>query len=102
MKIYKDKIVKKKWKFVRLMSFFLLFFCLGNNTMRLLSETQEEKYRTLNINPNMDDFYKAEEKRLFSQCNTLIQFIKFIQENGDNPSKLSHISQAILELQQEY
>lgn len=70
--------------------------------MRLLSETQEEKYRTLNINPNMDDFYKAEEKSLFSQCNTLIQFIKFIQENGDNPSKLSHISQAILELQREY
>lgn len=84
------------------MSLFCFFVCLGNNAMRLLSETQEEKYRTLNINPNMDDFYNAEEKSLFSQCNTLIQFIKFIQDNGDNPSKLSHVSQAILELQQEF
>lgn len=70
--------------------------------MRLLSESQEEKYRTLNSNPNMTDFHKAEEKSLFSQCNTLIQFIKFIQENGNNSTKLGNISQAILELQKEF
>lgn len=70
--------------------------------MRLLSQSQEEKYRTLNSNPNMDNFYKAEEKSLFSQCNTLIKFIKFIQEDGNNSSKLGHISQAILEIQKEF
>lgn len=70
--------------------------------MQLLSESQEEKYRTLNINPNMSDFFKAEEKSLFAQCNTLIQFIKFIQEDRDNSTKLANISQAILELQKEY
>lgn len=70
--------------------------------MRMLSETQEEKYRTLNINPNMNDFFKAEEKSLFAQCNTLIQFIKFIQEDRDNATNLQTISQAILELQKEY
>lgn len=75
---------------------------LGYNAMRLLSESQEEKYRTLNRNPNMEDFYKAEEKSLFSQCNTLINFIKFIQEDSNNASKLGQISQAILDLQKEF
>lgn len=70
--------------------------------MRLLSESQEDKYRTLNINPNMDDFYKAEEKSLFTQCNTLVKFIKFIQEDRDNALKLANISKAILELQKDY
>lgn len=70
--------------------------------MRLLSETQEDKYRTLNINPNMKDFYKAEEKNLFTQCNTLIKFIGFIQQDPDNKQKLETVSQAILDLQEEY
>lgn len=70
--------------------------------MKLFSETQEDKYRTLNINPNMGDFYKAEKKALFTQCNTLINFIKFIQEDGDNALKLANVSQAILDLQKEY
>lgn len=70
--------------------------------MRLLSESQEEKYRTLNSNPNMDDFYKAEEKSLFTQCNTLINFIKFIQEDKNNASKLGQLSHAILDLQKEF
>lgn len=70
--------------------------------MARLSETQEDKYRTLNINPNMEDFFKAEEKRLFAQCNTLIQFIKFIQEDRDNSIQLADISKAIMEIQTEY
>lgn len=72
--------------------------------MRLLSETQEEKYRTLNINPIMDDFYNAERKNLFTQCNTLLHFIKFIQEDRDNAQKLKNINvtQAIFEVQNEY
>lgn len=70
--------------------------------MKLLSETQEEKYRTLNINPNMEDFYNAEKKALFTQCNTLVKFIKFIQEDGNNAIKLANVSQAILDLQKEY
>lgn len=80
----------------------MCLFCLGFNAMRLLSETQEEKYRTLNINPNMDDFYNAEKKSLFTQCNTLVKFIKFIQEDRDNAMKLANVSKAILELQKEY
>lgn len=86
--------------FLRFMSLFLIFFCLGYNAMRMLSETQGEKYRTLNINANMDDFYKAEEKSLYSQCNTLVKFIKFIHD--ENAEKLSHVSQAVLEIQNEY
>lgn len=70
--------------------------------MRLLSETQEEKYRTLNINPIMDDFYKAERRNLFTQCNTLLSFIKFIQEDRDNAQKLRNVTQAIFEVQNEY
>lgn len=70
--------------------------------MRLLSETQEEKYRTLNINPIMEDFYNAEQKNLFTQCNTLIKFIGFIQKDQINAEKLTNVSQAILELQKEY
>lgn len=95
---------RKKWRHGiswNLSVYFDLRLYLGNNAMRLLSESQEQKYREIK-DANIDDFYKAEEKSLFSQCNTLIQFIKFIQENGDNPTKLSHISQAILELQKEY
>lgn len=70
--------------------------------MRLLSETQEEKYRTLNINPIMDDFYNAEKKSLFTQCNTLVKFIRFIQSDGNNAQKLISVTQAILDLQSEY
>lgn len=70
--------------------------------MRLLSETQEEKYRTLNINPIMDDFYNAEEKNLFTQCNTLLKFIGFIKGDTNNKQKLQNVSQAILDLQKEY
>lgn len=70
--------------------------------MRLLSETQEEKYRTLNINAIMDDFYNAERKNLFTQCNTLLRFIKFIQEDRDNAQKLTNVIQAIFEVQNEY
>lgn len=77
-------------------------FFTGNNAMRLLSETQEEKYRTLNINPNMEDFFKAEERSLFTQCNTLVKYIKFLQENDDNGDKIRNLSQAILELQREF
>lgn len=70
--------------------------------MKLLSETQEEKYRTLNINPNMEDFYLAEKKALFTQCNTLVKFIKFIQEDVDNALKLANLTTAIINLQNEY
>lgn len=68
--------------------------------MRLLSETQEERYRTENIdiNPIMDDFFKAEEKSLFKQCNTLMDFIKFIRKDADNARKLVNVSQAIIDL----
>lgn len=70
--------------------------------MRQLSESQEDKYRTLNINPNMDDFYNAEEKSLFTQCNTLVKFIKFIQEDKDNALRLANVSQAIHQILKEY
>lgn len=70
--------------------------------MCILSETQEEKYRTLNINPIMDDFYIAERKSLFTQCNTLMKFIAFLQEDPDNAHKLKNVKKAILELQKEY
>ncbi|XP_031623926.1 uncharacterized protein LOC116341156 [Contarinia nasturtii] len=72
------------------------------NLMHMLSATQEEKYRTMNINPNMEDFFKSEEKSLFSQCNTLINYIKFIQAHNNNAPKLAKISQAIIQLQKEY
>lgn len=86
------------------MIFFIEFghFYLGYNSMRLLSETQEEKYRTLNINPNMADFYDAERRNLFTQCNTLVKFIDFIRQDGDNAIKLANVSNAILELIKEY
>lgn len=70
--------------------------------MGALSEAQEEKYRQSNVNPDMNDFFKAEEKSLFSQCNTLIQFIKFIQLNSDNGNRLKNISEVILDLQKEF
>lgn len=70
--------------------------------MLALSKTQEQKYRTSNINPDMNDFFHAEEKNLFAQCNTLIQFIKFLQLNPDNGDKLKNISQVILDLQKEF
>lgn len=70
--------------------------------MRLLSQSQEERYRTLNSNPNMNDFFKSEKSKLFAQCNTLIKFIKFIQEDTYNAPKLQQISEAILQLQAEY
>lgn len=78
------------------------FHGLGYNAMRLLSETQEDKYRTLNINPVMNDFYTAEKKSLFTQCNTLIKFIKFIQDDRDNLQKLKNVRKAIFEVQSEY
>lgn len=84
------------------LEFYVLFFCSGYNAMRLLSETQEEKYRTLNINPNMSDFYEAEKRNLLTQCNTLVKFIGFIQEDSDNAMKLANVSQAILDLRNEY
>lgn len=77
-------------------------FRLGYNTMRLLSETQEEKYRTLNINPIMEDFYNAEKKNLFTQCNTLLNFIKFMRDDRDNAKKLENVIQAIHDVQSEY
>lgn len=74
---------------------FDLFADLGYRAMRLLSRAQEQKYRTQNINPNMDEFYKAEEKCLFKQSNTLLQFINFIQEDANNADKLFNVRQAI-------
>lgn len=70
--------------------------------MKTLSVKQEDKYRTININANMDNFFKAEEKSLFTQCNTLISFIKFIQTDSSNGTKLRNVSKAILELQKEF
>lgn len=80
----------------------LEYFRLGYNGMRTLSEKQEKTYRTSNSNPVMEDFFEAEKRNLFAQCNTLVQFIKFIQEDGNNATHLANISQAILELQAEY
>ena len=83
-----------------IVSFYSLI--LGYNAMRLLSETQEEKYRTLNINPNMDDFYLAEQRNLFTQCKTLMSFINFIREDRDNVAKLENVIKAIREIENEY
>lgn len=92
--------LKSKHELIKLL--LMMIFYLGFNAMRLLSESQEEKYRTLNINPNMNDFFRAEQKSLLAQSNTLFQFIKFIQEDRDNSKSLANISPAIIELQKEY
>lgn len=69
--------------------------------MQALSQMQERKFRE-NQMADVEDFFKTEEKTLFTQCNTLIQFIKFIQTDAHNGPKLRNVSKAILELQQEF
>lgn len=72
------------------------------NFMRIQSESEERKYRKQHPGADPKDFFKDEEKSLFTQCNTLIQFIKLLQTNPDNAMKLKNISQVILELQKEF
>lgn len=93
--------MREKKVLIYLLNFFPFLF-VEFYQMQALSARQEEKYRMSSPKSNLDDFYKAEEKRLFTQCNTLIQFIKFIQTDSDNSMRLRNISQAILELQSEY
>lgn len=99
----KEDINARKFDFITSFAIrFTVSVDLGFSAMRTLSETQEDKYRTFNTDPNMESFYKSEEKSLFAQCNTLIRFIKFIQGEADNSLKLAKISQAILDLQKDY
>lgn len=70
--------------------------------MENLSEAQEEKYSLLNTDADIADFFKAEEKSLYTQCNTLIQFIKFLQMDPKTAAKLKTISSIIMDLQKEF
>lgn len=70
--------------------------------MRIQSESEERKYRKAHPGPDPNNFFKDEEKNLFTQCNTLIQFIKLLQLNPQNALKLKNISEVILELQKEF
>lgn len=74
----------------------------GINFMRIQSESNERKYRKAQPGADPNDFFKNEEKGFFTQCNTLIQFIKLLQQNPDNALKLKNISEVILELQKEF
>lgn len=82
--------------------YFALIIIVGFADMQKLSDAQEDKYRTININANLDDFFKAEERSLFTQCNTLMQFVKFIQTDSSNGTKLRDVTRAILELQRDF
>lgn len=68
--------------------------------MQTISQTRERKCRE--TQGNVDEFFAEEEKLLLAQSNTLIQFIKFVQTDGDNGARLRKLSRAILVLQSEF
>lgn len=63
--------------------------------MQAVSQMKEEA-------KDIETFFTDEEKSLLAQSNTLIQFIKFLQTDGDNGARLRKLSKAILILQSEF
>lgn len=68
--------------------------------MQAVSQMKEGKCRE--NQEDLKDFYAEEEKSLLAHSNTLMQFIKFLQTDGDNGARLRKLSRAILVLQSEF
>lgn len=69
--------------------------------MQAVSQMKEGRYREHGAE-DIETFFAEEEKSLLAHSNTLIQFIKFLQTDGDNGARLRKLSKAILILQSEF